>query len=61
MNKIIVLCAIASLMLSSCRCDELESVNEEYTKVKAEKKENKKDVNFEIFNDRHQIGADWRK
>lgn len=60
MKKMLVLFAIASLTFTSCDNDDLETVNVEYEKIKAEKKEEKKDPNFRIFNDHYQIGAEWR-
>ena len=59
MKKLFVLFAFSALVFSSCRVDELDSLN--YEKIREEKKETKKDKEFEMFNDRYQTNAEWRK
>ena len=61
MKRVFLLCAMVAFTFSSCSVNELENINIEHMKMKSEKNENKKNVDFEIFKDRTQIGADWRK
>ena len=60
MKRIFILAVIATMCVS-CGNKEFYEVNTKYEKVSSTKDENKKDINFRIFNDHFQKGKGQTK